>query len=108
MDKEKVTQLAKTLESVASKYSSDDDVVALLEQLEELLSKAKAGSISGIVDRVPGGYYFVDGGLRKYADLEAAYWKFEMTLTTEEKRYNELIEWAKKTDKELLDKKHNR
>lgn len=105
MNKKKVKQLAKELESVAIKYSSDDDVAGLLEQLEELLSKAKAGSISGVIDHVPGGYYFTDRGLSKYSDLEVAYSKFKLTLVLEEQRHQDLIEWAKKRDKELFDKK---
>jgi len=105
MDKKKIKQLAKTLESVASKYSSDNDVVGFLEQLEELLSKAKSGSISRVVDHVPGGHYFTDRGLSQYPDLEEAYSKFKLTLVIKEKRHNKLLEWAKKRDKALFDKK---
>ena len=105
MDKQKVKQLAEELELVAHKYSFDSNVGDLLSALKELLSNAKAGSITGVVDHVPGEYYFQEGELSKYADLEAAYSKFKMTLVTEDKQYNNLKAWAEKRKKELFDKK---
>jgi len=105
MDKQKIKQLAEELELVAQKYSSDADVSGLLKALKKLLSNAKTGSITDVIDVVPGEYYFQEGELSKYDDLEKAYSKFKMAIIYENKQYNDLKEWAEKRKKELFNKK---
>lgn len=105
MNQQKVRQLAEEFESAAHKYGSDSNVNKLLDALNELLLKAKAGSITTVIDHVPGEYYFQEGELSKYTDLEAAYSKLKLVLVTEEKQYDDLKAWAEKRKQALFDKK---
>lgn len=105
MDRKNVKRLAEEFESVAKKYESDCRVHDLHSALEDLLSRAKAGSIVKYVDHVPGEYFFQEGDLSKYADLEAAYSKLKMALITEDKQYDELRAWAEKRKRDIFDKK---
>lgn len=105
MDQQKIKQLAEELESIAHKYLSDSNVNNLLNALKELLSKAKTGLITDVIDHVPGEIYFQEGELSKYSDLEIAYSKFKLTLVTEDKQYNDLKAWAEKRKLALFDKK---
>jgi hypothetical protein len=105
MDQQKVKKLAEEFESVAHKYGADSHVDKLLGALKELLLKAKAGSITAVIEHVPGEYFFQEGELSMYTDLEAAYSKLKLALVTEDKKYNDLKAWAEKRKQELFDKK---
>lgn len=105
MSKPRVKQLAEDFESIAHKYASDPNVDKLLKSLKEVLSNAKAGSVTTVMDHVPGEYFFQEGDLSKYADLEIAYSKLKLALITEDEQHDDLISWAEKRKQELFDKK---
>ena len=103
MDKEKIKRLAVELEDIANKYSSTDpDVKKLSHSLGSLIDKAKAGLITDAVDHVPGEYWFQEGDLAKYPDLEAAYSKFKLAITLKDEQYEDLKAWAEKRRKDLF------
>lgn len=97
-----LAELAEEFELVAEMYSSDINVRALLKALESLLSRAKNGQITGVINYVPGAYFFQEKDLSKYPDLEVAHSKFYLALTIENDRYDELIAWAEKRKKQLF------
>lgn len=72
-------ELAINLESVAKKYSlQDEEAKKLLESLEGMIYRAKNGMKIGTEERVPGFHWFSEGGLSQYRDLEKAYSQFSI------------------------------
>ena len=105
MDQQKIRQLAVEFETVASKYGYDPSVDMLMKSMEEIVENAKSGSITDVIEYVPGSYYFQEKGLSKYSDLESSYSKLKLALITEKKQYDDLKEWAEKRKRELFGKK---
>ena len=92
MDIKKLKNYASKLETVLNQYSASDREVKLLsESLKDHIEMAKQGKITAPLEyqSVPGSYFFNEGNLRKYADLEEAYAEFRIEITggeTEEVR----------------------
>lgn len=61
----------------------DPEAIALYVDLKPLLDKAKAGSISELIEvgAIPGRYRFAERNLQQYGDLEEAYAKFSIEIT---------------------------
>lgn len=74
-------QLAISLEQAAVKYA-DQDIEAknLLDSLQDIIDRAKNGNVISTEEKVPGFYWFSEGGLSKYKDLEAAYSRFSIFI----------------------------
>lgn len=84
MNKTLLIKSAENLEKILLQYSSvDAEVAALLGALSQLIFDARTGKISIPVEwnEVPGGYYFTEGRLQKYSDLETAYANFKIEIT---------------------------
>jgi hypothetical protein len=84
MDQRLLKKSAENLEKVISKYASTDaEVDGLYKSLSTLIADARAGEIILPVqwEDVPGAYGFLEGGLRQYRDLEAAYASFKIEVT---------------------------
>jgi len=91
MDKNKIKKLASNLNYMLTKYSKDDiEVAQLLKSLEELLAQAELGMINLPIEKIPGRYWFNEGSLSKYADLESSYAKFRIAITRTDE---ELVEY---------------
>lgn len=84
MDIAKVRESADQLASLLMHYSAiDEEAKQLKFALTELLEGVQSGRTVGPLDwrEIPGDYYFNEGGLRKYRDLETAYADFKIELT---------------------------
>ena len=89
MDYKKVKSFAETLESLLEKYAEDDsEASGLLESLKPLIHKAKNGEIHSPIEwrDIPGAYFFSEGTLRKYRDLEKSFAEFRFELTARKTR----------------------
>jgi hypothetical protein len=82
MNPSRVTATAKALDVVLRTHGRDAEVTSLADDIRAVLSKALAGEISGEMAwrDIPGGRYFMEGGLRKYRDLEQAFADFRLAL----------------------------
>lgn len=68
---------AQRLQELLDQYSGhEQEAHALLELLKPLLDDALMGRLQQPISDIPGGYYFLEGRLRKYPDLEKAYADF--------------------------------
>lgn len=84
MDIKKLKNFASKLETVLNQYSASDREVKLLsESLKDHIDMGKQGKITAPLEyqSVPGSYFFNEGNLRKYADLEEAYAEFRIEIT---------------------------
>ena len=84
MNSNLVKKYAEVLEKQLSKYSKmDSEAQKLSASLDELISKAKNRQIYSPIEyqKVPGGYWFNEGNLRKYPELEEAYSEFKLEVT---------------------------
>ena len=101
---EPLRQYAEKLERALMKYKKDNEAGALADSLRDLVERAKQGSIKEPIDygKVPGSYFFNEGRLRQYPDLEEAYAEFKLEVTggeTEEakKALDMIAQFQKKT-----------
>jgi hypothetical protein len=81
-DTEKLKQYAEGFEQIASKYASQDEEAAgLYAAMSSYIKDAKAGAILAPI-KMPaiGRFYFDEGNLRRYVDLNDAYAKFSLKL----------------------------
>ncbi|TWB77287.1 hypothetical protein FBZ87_103103 [Nitrospirillum amazonense] len=82
MDQERLKQFALELEDAARRYAAmDPEVRSFAGSVEGVSADAKAGRILTPLEHIPGDYYFSEGTLRKYRDLEHAYSKFQIEVT---------------------------
>jgi len=84
MDTARIKQCAENLERTLASYSqSDVEAHALEASLSDLIARGKQGAIVSPIEyqKVPGGYWFNEGGLRQYPDLEKAYVDFKFEIT---------------------------
>lgn len=84
MNKTLLKQKAEALEAILLKYaSSDEEAKKVLNGVRPLLQRAKEKTIDSPLEirEVPGGYFFDEGSLRKYRDLEHAYSEFCIEIT---------------------------
>ncbi len=84
MDTKKIEEVAAKLEGLLLDYSRrDSEAMSLLEDLRPLFLAAKEGRISSPMEwrDIPGGYFFTEGTLRKYRDVEATFAEFRIELT---------------------------
>ncbi|MEA1675226.1 hypothetical protein [Nitrospirillum sp. BR 11163] len=82
MNQALIQQYAVSLEDLLRRYASADaEAARLLSALAPYLDDAKAGRILTPLEHIPGDYYFDEGTLRKYRDLEHAYSKFQIEVT---------------------------
>lgn len=79
MNYERLRECAKHLEERAKYYAAfDAEAARFYGAIKPWLAKAEEGLIPEPLeaDDLPGRFYFLDGGLRKYRDLGAAYAEF--------------------------------
>lgn len=84
MNLEQLRSKSRELDRILRNYeAADPEVKNLRTSIDELLRKALAGDITSPLARrdVPGAYFFLEGSLRKYPDLEKAYWHFKIEVT---------------------------
>ncbi len=93
MNKNKIKSLAGNLEDILRECAiNDEEAKNLLSSLDSLLEYAKLELINKPVEHVPGRYWFNEGALWKYEDLESAYAKFCISITMSDE---ELVEYEK-------------
>lgn len=84
MNKVLLADAAERLAQLLGRYADvDAEAKGLQDGLSALIDDARLGGIAEPLPwgDVPGGQRFNEGGLRKYADLEAAYALFKIELT---------------------------
>lgn len=84
MDIIAIKTTAVALEILLQKYAqSDSEAAGLFEALKQLIMRAKNGNVSAPMEwsDIPGSYFFTEGTLRKYRDLEKAFAEFRIELT---------------------------
>ncbi|MEA1677407.1 hypothetical protein [Nitrospirillum sp. BR 11163] len=84
MDQTLIQQSAIKLEALLRQYAAaDSEAAELLEGLKDLVFNAKIGGIKSPIDRrdIPGSWYFFEGNLRQYKDLEEAFAEFKFQIT---------------------------
>ncbi len=82
MNLEKLKTEAIYLMQLLEKFSLDEpDAKLCLETLRPYINKAIEGDIKKPVKNIPCGYYFHEGTLRKYYELEEAYSNFTFRIT---------------------------
>ena len=84
MDKVLLAACAAKLEKLFLQYEKvDSEVRDLHETLSPLIVDGQNGNVTQPMEwgDVPGAYYFSEGDLRKYRDLESAYAEFKIELT---------------------------
>jgi hypothetical protein len=84
MDKAAIAKSAATLRQFLDKYAAVDPEAANLRySLSSVLDAALLGTIDDPMEwsAVPGGYYFTEGDMRKYRELEDAYADFKIEVT---------------------------
>ena len=85
-------QLAINLEETAKKYASQDvEAKKLLGSLQNIIHRVKNGDPIGTEEKVPGFYWFSEGALSKYKELEKAYSEFSLFVTAGSKENYEKI-----------------
>jgi len=74
-------QLAINLEKTAEKYASQDiEAKKLLDSIHNIIDRAKNGDVISTEEKVPGFYWFTEGELSQYKDLEEAYSQFSIFI----------------------------
>ncbi|MNM37015.1 hypothetical protein D3C81_477370 [compost metagenome] len=84
MDQQRLQACAAELQQVLARLApADMEVADLRSALEPLLALAGSGALSAPLPwgDIPGGRYFTEGGLRRYAELEQAFARFRIELT---------------------------
>ncbi|APA67643.1 MULTISPECIES: hypothetical protein [unclassified Janthinobacterium] len=84
MDQSRLQVLAAELDQLLARLApADAEVEALRAALAPLLAQALAGSLATPLEwgEIPGGRWFSEGGLRRYADLEQAFARFRIAAT---------------------------
>ncbi|MDE1150391.1 MAG: hypothetical protein PW843_27910 [Azospirillaceae bacterium] len=84
MDQALIKQTSIALEDLLKIYAKNDpEAQSLFGALKPIIDDAKAGKIQSPMDwgDVPGGWFFMEGTLRKYRDLESAFSKFQIEVT---------------------------
>jgi len=105
MNTQKIKKLAINFEKIAQDYArTDSEAMNLLNSLQDLINKAKAENVLEPEAHVPGNYWFTEGNLAQYTELETAYSKFSLALTINNDDLDELQRWAENRKKELFDK----
>lgn len=86
-------QLAINLESIAQSYAAQDiEVQKLLNSLGDMIHKAKNDVPIRTEEKVPGFYWFSEGELSKYKDLEQAYSQFSIFVAAgTSERYKSML-----------------
>lgn len=74
-------QLATNLESIVKKYASQNaEAKKLWDSLQDIIGRAKNGDAISTEEKVPGFYWFSEGDLSQYRDLEKAYSQFSIFI----------------------------
>lgn len=84
MDKILLQQKAEALEAILLRYAAEDsEAASVLRGVRPLIERAKEQTIDVPLEirEIPGGYFFDEGSLRKYRDLENAYAEFCIEAT---------------------------
>ena len=84
MDQSRLQACTAELQQLLARLASADGEVAdLRSALEPLLALAGSGALATplVWGDIPGGRYFTEGGLRRYADLEQAFARFRIEAT---------------------------
>lgn len=84
MDQIRLKQYAEQLNLLLIKYSvHNKDAVNLHVALAQLIRSAQSKSIAGPMkwNTVPGDWFFTEGTLGAYSDLESAYSRFKIEVT---------------------------
>lgn len=79
-----LTKSSATLARLLAKYAvTDIEAENLKSALSDTISSALSGKIDDPLEwnDIPGGYYFTEGNLSQYADLESAYAEFKIEIT---------------------------
>lgn len=96
MSERNTQALAIELEVLLTRYSqSDREVSQLAGSLSDLIDQAKSSKLKLPVKNVPGNYWFTEGNLSQYPDLESAFAKFKLSIqASDEVALRDLKEWA--------------
>lgn len=84
MNQSKIREAAENLDGLLQKYERiDQEVRALRGAVSALISDALLGNVTRQlnVNSIPGSFFFNEGHLRKYSDIEEAFVKFKIELT---------------------------
>lgn len=84
MDKFLISKSAEALRKLLDHYSEVDEEAAKLKiALKNILENEKNGEITSALkwNEIPGKFYFTEGNLRNYQDLEDAYADFKIEVT---------------------------
>jgi len=77
----RLKQLAIILEKTAKKYTYQDvEAKKLLDSLQNIIDRAKNGDEIATEEKVPGYYWFSEGELSQYKELEKAYSEFSLFI----------------------------
>lgn len=87
-------QLAINLEKTAIKCMAQDvEAKKLLDSLQNIIDRAKNGDVIGTEERVPGFYWFSEGKLSQYKELEKAYSEFSLFIAAgSSENYEKMLE----------------
>lgn len=95
MNFEKVKESAIHLEILLGKYAANDhDAASLLNALYPLIFDVKTEKRLKPMEwrEIPGAYFFTEGQLRKYPDLEKAFAEFRIEITGGDNPVLEMIQ----------------
>jgi hypothetical protein len=84
MNIELLKESTEVLEQILLKYSTTDkEAAALLFSLDKLLNDVKQEKVTTPLEwrDIPGTYFFTEGGLRQYSDLEKSFSEFKIQIT---------------------------
>ncbi|WP_061301569.1 hypothetical protein [Janthinobacterium agaricidamnosum] len=84
MDQALLKTCASELDQLLARYGQTDaEAASLHRSLGSLIGQALAGTLAAPLEwgEIPGGYYFTEGTLRQFSDLERAYAAFKIELT---------------------------
>jgi len=84
IDPARLRTSALTLERLLSAYVDEDPQVRLLaDSLASLIEQAKQGQVRAAVahESIPGSYWFTEGHLGRFDDLESAYADFKLEVS---------------------------
>lgn len=87
-------QLAINLENIAGKYAQhNEEAKKLLHSLGDFIYRAKNGIPIGREEKIPGFYWFSEGSLSQYRDLEDAYSQFAVFIAAgTESEYEKILQ----------------
>ena len=83
MNKQQLKSAAILLEEQLKNIMDDPDVESLAVSLSSLIRASKDGTIVQAMEwrDIPGAYWFTEGALSKFGDLESAYAEFKIELS---------------------------